>query len=68
MNATDLSKTDVINIFCHKNGHLPERKMSLRYDNKNFIFKVFLHGMRVGYITEKEVLSNIENGLYVIIQ
>jgi GNAT superfamily N-acetyltransferase len=51
-----------------KMGHLAEKNITLKYDNNNFTFDIYSDNKKTGTITEREVLNNIENGLYKVIK
>ncbi len=47
-------------------GHLKEDNIILKYQPDTFGFDIFKNESHQGSITEKEVMSNLENGMYVI--
>lgn len=54
-----------IKITAPKLGYLPEIDLILKYDSKNFRFEVYEDGVKKDVVGEKEVLNNLNSGIYV---
>jgi len=54
-----------IKITAPKLGNFPEIDLALKYDSKNFRFDVYEDGVKKDVVGEKEVLNNLNSGIYV---
>jgi hypothetical protein len=54
-----------IKITAPKLGYFPEIDLILKYDSKNFRFDIYEDGVKKDIVGEKEVLNNLNNGIYV---
>ena len=54
-----------IKITAPKLGNFPEIDLTLKYDSKNFRFDIYEDGVKKDVVGEKEVLNNLNSGIYV---
>lgn len=55
-----------IKITAPKLGNFPEIDLILKYDSKNFRFDIYEDGVKKDVIGEKEVLNNLNSGIYML--
>jgi hypothetical protein len=55
-----------IKITAPKLGNFPEIDLILKYDSKNFRFDIYEDGVKKDVVGEKEVLNNLNDGIYML--